>query len=144
MTWALGHPPPAPPHSLTGARERRLLAEARTGYDHLAGRLGVAWTLAWVERGWVEETTGGYLVQPAGTAWLCEVGVTTLSPGPLLIERHAVDWTDRLPHFAGATARAMTRWMLTAGWIVRGPVPRSLQVTSLGWEQMGALGVMEE
>lgn len=133
--------PPATPRSLRGATEQRLLAEARTCYDHLAGRLGVLWTRAWVERGWVDETVEGYLVRPAGLAWLCTAGVTTAPTGPLVLGRHEVDWTERVPHFAGPMARAMTRWMLTTGWVVRGPIPRTIQVTNLGWTELGALGV---
>src|SRR4051812_34839543 len=98
------------------------LAQGRTCYDHLAGRLGVLITDALAARELVSITDGVSLT-PAGTRWLTDLAVDV--PGlraarrPLL--RVCLDWTERRPHLAGGVGAAIRESFLTHGWIEPGP-----------------------
>lgn len=134
--------PPGPARSLRGTQEREALRFARTCYDHLAGRLGVAWTIAWVARGFIHPADDGFILSPAGVGWLSRFEVpVTVRPGSI-IPKHAVDWTERVPHFAGPIAKAMTARLLEVGWIMPGPTRRAIRITSLGARQFQAFGVV--
>ena len=56
-------------NSLSAVSKRDAFARARTCYDHLAGKLGVALADAMTERGLLDWSEGIALT-PAGTAWL--------------------------------------------------------------------------
>lgn len=129
--------PPASVSSLRGAAQREALCFARTCYDHLAGQLGVAWTRAWVDRGFAIPGEGGYRISPEAVDWLKAFGVPVCDPW---ISLHAVDWTERVPHFAGRLAKAMTLRMVELEWLVPGPVRRGLLLTALGERQFRAFG----
>ena len=134
--------PPGPVRSLRGMQDREALRFARTCYDHLAGRLGVAWTNAWVTRRFVEPAEHGFSLTPAGVDWLRKFEVPVMvKPGTVILE-HAVDWTERVPHFAGSIARVMTKRLFEAGWITVGPTRRAVRITPLGERQFKDFGVV--
>jgi DNA-binding transcriptional ArsR family regulator len=98
---------------VTGPRDAALRA-ARTCYDHLAGRLGVALADALVEGGHVELDSDAGLVTPAGLALLDRVGVDVglLGAGPAkkgrrVLCRPCLDWSERRPHLAGTLGAAL-------------------------------------
>ena len=132
--------PPAAAHSLRESHRRDALRHGRTCYDHLAGRLGVAWTQAWVDRGFAHCASGEYTLTDAGARWLERFGIAA-RPGAS-IPHHAVDWTERVPHFAGPLAKAMTRRLFDAGWMERGPIPRSVRLTPFGEQQFRDFGAV--
>ena len=132
--------PQAPITSLKGAIQTDALRFARTCYDHLAGRLGVAWTQAWVARGFVTPVGDGFLLESEGRRWLQEFGVVGDVRRVQVIAEHAVDWTERLPHFAGPIAKAMTTRLIEAGWFQAGPVRRTLRLTATGERELRAFG----
>jgi DNA-binding transcriptional ArsR family regulator len=124
-------PWPGPtPTSLRQATKHEALARARTCYDHLAGRLGVAITDAMVDRGLL----AGWGLTARGTAWLAELGVDVGQPRasrrPLV--RPCLDWTERRPHLAGAVGAALCRRCLEAHWIERIGSGRAVRLTSPG------------
>jgi len=120
-----GRPPPASP-----------LAEARSCYDHLAGRLGVAVLDALVK----EQAVG-----PAGRG-----GVVDLGPrADQILDRLGVDgaraarsrrrfafacldWTERRAHLGGALGAELFGRFLEAGWVVREPGTRAVLLTPRG------------
>jgi hypothetical protein len=53
----------------------------------------------------------------------------------------AIDWTERVPHFAGALAKTVTERLLTGGWIERGPIPRSFRMTGPGHAGLAAFDI---
>lgn len=126
--------PPRPvPASLRGQRHARELAEGRTCYHHLAGRVGVALHDHLIGTGRV---TGGYQLTPAGSAWLHHLGIAPQAEGPGPALRACMDWTERRPHLAGILATHITRHALNQGWAERGSHPRSIHLTEEGRERL--------
>ena len=131
---------PAPTRSLQGSRQQNALWYGRTCYAHLAGRLGVAWRQSWVDGGYVEETVDqGFVVTDHGQVTL-ECLEIPVAAGTV-IAQHAVDWTERVPHFAGPVAKRVTEGFLQRGWIARGPIPRSIVVTEEGDRELRKCGI---
>lgn len=141
LTARLG-PVPDRPRSLRAARASRALAEARTCYDHLAGRLGVEITDAMTARGLLDQD-GGCALTEAGREWL--TGPLGVEPSALhgrrAVARACVDWTERRPHLAGAAGAALREAFERRGWIWhRGD--REVRVTADGCAALAAeLGI---
>ncbi|MGL5929046.1 MAG: ArsR/SmtB family transcription factor [Dermatophilaceae bacterium] len=139
----LGPPVPAPePSSLTRSREQRRMRAARTCYDHLAGRLGVALTDRLVVRGWLD--LDRLTVPPAGVAGLADwfdldIDALRARRRPLL--RVCVDWTERRPHLAGSLGAELAARAVHRGWVARRPGSRGLDVTAEGERTFRRLGV---
>ena len=107
---------------------------ARTCYDHLAGRLGVAVTDALVRRGLVRATGRDYRVTAAGARTLERLGVDVerTREERRAFARQCLDWSDRRMHLAGALGAALARRCLDLGWVERVPHGRTLVVTAAG------------
>lgn len=136
--------PPEAPRSLRASKQARSLAFARTCYDHLAGRLGVAVHGALLESGWLTPTTDGYDVAPMGLAALRSLGVDVEAAGAATrpLARPCLDWTERRYHLAGPLATQLCRTFVSDGWLRRTPVGRGLVLTEQGAGRLrDALGV---
>ncbi|MBO9554903.1 winged helix-turn-helix domain-containing protein [Cellulomonas sp.] len=127
----------APVTSLRRSREAERLAGARFCYDHLAGRLGVALTDAWVERGWLADSDTLALTA-VGSDGLRGIGVDVDAAvgGRRATTRACTDWTERRPHLAGALGAAVGARFLRAGWVVRAPAGRGVRVTPTGLDML--------
>jgi DNA-binding transcriptional ArsR family regulator len=150
---ALGLISPAlPVRTLRQSREAAALAEARTCYDHLAGRAGVELLDGMLRRRLLEEQSSGR-TDPGDTPSLrfevTGAGAKTLTSFGLDISevrrsrRHfagcCVDWTQRRGHLNGALAAAITTRLFELGWIERGFAGqrrRGVRVTPAGAEGM--------
>jgi DNA-binding transcriptional ArsR family regulator len=122
--------PATPVRSLRTDRAARTLAEARTCYDHLAGRRGVELRdrlLAVDALLMVDDQD--HRLTPRGAELLADLQIDPrqLSTTRRVFARICVDWTQRRPHLAGAVPAALTRRFLDLGWLARGP-GRSLRV----------------
>jgi DNA-binding transcriptional ArsR family regulator len=114
---------------------------ARTCYDHLAGRLGVALYAALRERGALHD-------QPDGTVTVGdEAPLRALGIDPVAVggdrRRFAFECFDaqqHAPHLAGAMGDALAEALLARGWIARGE-GRTVRVTPAGERGLGELGV---
>lgn len=121
----------------TGPRDAALRA-ARTCYDHLAGKLGVALADALVRRGHVQLTADSGLVTPDGFSLLQRLGVdiATARPGRGsrggLLCRPCLDWSERRPHIAGTLGAALCSLAFERGWIRRVPGSRAVAPTPAG------------
>jgi DNA-binding transcriptional ArsR family regulator len=117
------------------------LRAARTCYDHLAGKLGVAIADAALAAGAI---TPDFSLGPSAASWFARLGVEvdSLPHGrrrPLL--RVCNDWTERREHLAGMLGAAICASMLSTGWVVRRPTSRALVVTPEGEASLGRLGI---
>ena len=155
--------PAAPVRSLREDSRAYAVRRARTCYDHLAGRLGVAVFAALLREGLV---TGGdgihridgdgedrlsapgrdidYRLTPAGHARLSELGVELppLEDGNGIPLRYCIDWTEQRHHLSGRVGRALTDRLLALGWLKRADRGRAVLVTDAGRERLPAeLGV---
>src|SRR6266700_7042615 len=111
--------PGVPVRTLRQSREAAALAEARTCYDHLAGRAGVKLLDGLLRRGLLEEKSGRtdrgdtsshrFEVTGAGARELGSFGLNLLQIRRS--RRHfagtCIDWTQRRRHLNGALAAAI-------------------------------------
>jgi DNA-binding transcriptional ArsR family regulator len=130
-----------PVDSLRAAGRREALRAARTCYDHLAGRFGVAVTEALVARGALRAHDGAFELSETGGGLLAELGVDVAGAraSRRLFARVCVDWTERRPHLAGALGAALADAALAQGWVCRRPNDRALHVTPAGAAALEAL-----
>ncbi|MEV4013911.1 metalloregulator ArsR/SmtB family transcription factor [Nonomuraea angiospora] len=126
-----------PVRSLRQSRQARMLEEARTCYDHLAGRAGV---------GLLDRLTeGGYYaaqdLTEAGERLLSGIGVDV--DGARRSRRRfapeCLDWTERRSHLGGALGAAITEVLFERDWYRRGKVPRAVVLTDEGREGLSTL-----
>jgi DNA-binding transcriptional ArsR family regulator len=136
--------PVHPVRSLRQSREADALAQARTCYDHLAGRAGVALFDALLQQqvltGSGTGTDAKYQVTSDGADQLAEFGVDVakVSRSRRKFAGACLDWTQRRPHLNGALGAAMTTRLLDLGWIERGPSKRAVRVTGPGHDGLAA------
>ncbi|MCC7276622.1 MAG: helix-turn-helix transcriptional regulator [Alphaproteobacteria bacterium] len=127
----------------TGPRDAAMRT-ARTCYDHLAGRLGVAITDALVAHGAVEFDDEAGLLTAEGVRFLGRIGIAVPTDGrasrPMC--RPCLDWSERRPHVAGKVGAAICAHCLAAGWVRRRAGTRSLEITPPGRRALhGAFGI---
>lgn len=134
-------PPPGVgrPSGYRLSAEQRRVRDARTCYDHLAGRLGCSVASAFVDRGWVEP--GLEALQPVGLAALLECGVELAVTGRRPLVRPCLDWTERTPHLAGSLGAALATHALRRDWVRRRRGSRGLLVTTEGVAGFAGWGV---
>lgn len=113
-----------------GARAKML--DARSCYDHLAGRLGVLITKALLVRGDLVRDGAGFLPQPS-PRW-AKLGVDLTGRVPLA--RPCLDWTERKQHVAGPVGRQILTQALERNWLQRRRAERGLIVTREGAEAL--------
>ena len=127
--------PPAPVRSLRQATRAHALRRARSCYDHLAGRLGVALTDALLQRGdLVAERASSDATDPilgpgrahafhltdGGARRLAGLGVEVSPQSRRPLVRYCVDWSEQRPHLGGALGAALLELLFERGWITRG------------------------
>jgi DNA-binding transcriptional ArsR family regulator len=145
--------PPAPVRSLREGTKASAVRAARTCYDHLAGRLGVALMSGLIAEGVL---TGGdgrhdrrrarrdrpsaagrdldYRLTDGGAHRLRDLGVDVdgALAGPRAPIRYCVDWSEQEHHLAGALGAAFAARAFELGWIERLPRTRAVLVTDEG------------
>ncbi|MFB4275666.1 ArsR/SmtB family transcription factor [Nonomuraea sp. MTCD27] len=126
-----------PVRSLRQSRQARQLEEARTCYDHLAGKAGVGLLDRLREGGYYT----GHDLTEAGERLLSGLGVDV--PGARGSRRRfapeCLDWTERRAHLGGALGAAITEVLFERGWYRRGNVPRAVVLTDEGREGLAKL-----
>ena len=145
--------PGLPVRSLRQSREAAALAEARTCYDHLAGRAGVEVLDGLLRQGLLEEKSGRtdrgdtsshrFEVTGAGAKELGSFGLNLkqIRRSRRQFAGTCIDWTQRRRHLNGALAAAITSRMFELGWIERAPQRqrrRSVRVTPVGIEGLAS------
>src|SRR6202034_382980 len=119
-------------------READALAQARTCYDPLAGRAGVALLDAFLDHRILTGSGTGknaaYQVTPDGADKLEEFGVDLgkIAHSRRRVAAACLDWTQRRPHLNGAIGAAVTARLLELGYIEYGPSKRAVKVTEAG------------
>src|SRR5262245_49405893 len=98
------------------SNQARALNAARICYDHLAGRLSVDLTDAFVARGYVVLDDNAAEITTGGTRFFTGFGIELRSTRRH-VSRLCLDWTERRPHIAGALGAAVTRRYFALGWM---------------------------
>lgn len=111
---------------------------ARTCYDHLAGKLGVAITQALQDLGIVqhEEQERCYYVTEQGRIFLEQFGIelAVLRRSRRAFALACLDWSERRYHLAGALGAALLERLFQLGWIERRASGRAIRLTEDGEE----------
>src|SRR5579884_63873 len=136
--------PAAPRSGLKQATRNGALHAARTCYDHLAGRLGVAVTDALVERGHLLGPEQDFAPTPGGERAFERIGVdvAALRRARRPLARACLDWSERRPHLAGALGAALLARLEAAGGLERLPTPRAVRLLAPGEALLHRLGVV--
>jgi DNA-binding transcriptional ArsR family regulator len=123
------------PQLVVGPRHEALRA-ARTCYDHLAGRLGVALADALVGHSHVELASDGGLVTDSGAEFFSRIDIDldalTTCCGRRLLCRPCLDWSERRLHIAGTIGAALCAHSFGRGWIRRINGTRAVAITPKG------------
>jgi DNA-binding transcriptional ArsR family regulator len=122
--------PQPPVRSLREATKSGLIREARTCYDHLAGRLGVALAATLEEEQVVIRRNGGYELGPNAEAHCDTLGIDLeeLHARRRPVVRGCLDWSERELHVAGSLGAALANRFFELGWIRRREGNRSVEV----------------
>lgn len=132
------HAEHSPPRTLRSSLRAKRLAYARTCYDHLAGRLGVALHDGMVRTGLVDRADG-LVLTPAGHDALAELGVE-IPHGRRPALKECLDWTERREHLSGAVPTALLARAVEDGWLDRA-ADRTVRVTDDAEKPLARLGV---
>jgi len=114
--------------------QEQALRFARTCYDHLAGRLGVAIADAIVTAGYVVLGEDGGEMTDSGRAFLTDLGadLSSASKTKRIFCKPCLDWSERRYHLAGWVGAEICRSCADRGWIVRGRDTRAVKLSSAG------------
>ncbi|MDI4648978.1 ArsR/SmtB family transcription factor [Cohnella hashimotonis] len=131
--------PARPVRSLRQSEELIKVRHARTCYDHLAGRLGVALTNAWLERSYLSILSDReFDVTDEGAEHFLSWGVDlrTSSPGRRVFAKRCLDWSERYHHVGGYLGARVASAALANGWVERVEGTRALRVTERGRDSL--------
>jgi DNA-binding transcriptional ArsR family regulator len=145
--------PAAPIRSLREGTRAQAVRAARTCYDHLAGKLGVAimssliadGTLTGGDGHHIRERARGdrpsapgrdldYRLSDEGAEKLAQLGVDVdkALAGPRTPIRYCVDWSEQDHHLSGALGAALAERLFELDWVRRLPRTRAVLVTDEG------------
>ncbi|MCB2018266.1 MAG: helix-turn-helix transcriptional regulator [Hydrogenophaga sp.] len=125
---------PPPVKAVVPGPRDAALRRARTCYDHIAGRLGVALAQHLGECGAIELGDGVVRADPKRLGGqLARIGL----PMPETLSGHTfcrpcMDWSERQPHLAGGLGRALCAHALDKGWLARVEGHRALRISATG------------
>jgi len=105
---------------------------ARSCYDHLAGKIGVALTDALIAMGHIVLTDEGGEVTRSGERFLSAFGVDLRPRTRRIFCQPCLDWSERRYHLKGLVGARILDRLLELGWLKRVSNSRALQLTSCG------------
>jgi len=151
--------PERPIRSLREGSTAHALRQARTCYNHLAGRLGVGLLAGLLSGGLLDGGDGqhhqeraphdmlsapgrdlSYRLTPRGEAAFSEIGLdldAVLAHRPAV--RYCLDWSEQQHHLAGPLGTALAGRLFALGWVARTQRRRVVRVTDAGWVNLPAV-----
>ena len=115
------------------------LSQARTCYDHFAGRFGTAIHDALVAGGHLAVAQGGYGLTRSGEGVFAALGIDPSGKAPRRAPlRPCLDWSERRPHLAGPLAAALACRCFETGWVLRRKDSRAVTLTAAGLASIAA------
>jgi ribosomal protein S19E (S16A) len=121
-----------PPRRAPRSANDDALRFARSCYDHLAGRVGVAVTDALVAMGHIVLTDEGGEVTPSGGRFLADFGADLTPRTRRIFCQPCLDWSERRYHLKGLVGARILDRLLQLGWLKSVPGSRALRLTSAG------------
>jgi DNA-binding transcriptional ArsR family regulator len=124
----------APPRHRPPSKLDDAMRNARTCYDHFAGKLGVGITDALCALGHLALAEEGGEVTGSGVAFLREFGIDLAAARSRrrIFCRPCLDWTERRPHLGGSVGAALAQRCFDLHWLERMRGSRALVVTPKG------------
>lgn len=114
--------------------------QARTCYDHFAGRFGVDLLKGMLSAGWLErrdkDKESEFQLTAIGTEGFTEFGLD-LSHARMqcrVFARSCSDITESAPHLGGALAASFLDICVNRGLVLRSRHSRTVSITPAGWE----------
>jgi DNA-binding transcriptional ArsR family regulator len=120
-----------PPRYRPRSAQDDALRRARTCYNHLAGRLGVAIADALAAQGHVALSEDGGEVTPSGLRFFADFGAD-LDRSHRVFCKPCLDWSERRFHLAGTVGTAIWQRCLDLGWVCRERDSRAVRITPEG------------
>ncbi|MBL3728246.1 helix-turn-helix transcriptional regulator [Lysinibacillus sp. HST-98] len=126
--------PPPEVRSLKQSSQIKLLQDARTCYDHLAGKLGVQLTESMLKAGYLTLEGKQFVLTDEGTLFFTTFGIdlTALKRKRRSFSHACLDWSERRYHLAGALGCELLNQFFNLGWLLRVPSIRAIKVTEKG------------
>jgi DNA-binding transcriptional ArsR family regulator len=123
-----------PPRHRPKSRCDDAMARARTCYDHLAGKLGVALAESLAAQGHVVLSDEGGIITDAGHGFLTTLGVNLAPPknSRRALCRPCLDWSERRWHIGGAIGAALADRCFDNAWTARQRDGRAVTITPAG------------
>jgi DNA-binding transcriptional ArsR family regulator len=124
----------APPRHQPPSKLDEAMRQARTCYDHFAGKLGVGVTDALSAHGYLVLADEGGEITASGAAFLQKFGVdlSAARSRRRIFCRPCLDWTERRPHLGGSIGAALAQRCFDLGWLERMRESRALKITKVG------------
>lgn len=118
----------------TVSSKKTAIREARTCYDHLAGKIGVEVTRSLVNMEVITKEENQFLVTAKGEQFLTDFGVdlSSLRKKRRAFSRCCLDWSEREHHLAGALGFGLLEQLFQRNWIKRIPGTRAIAITDAG------------
>jgi DNA-binding transcriptional ArsR family regulator len=126
--------PPKPVRSLRESDQLHALQFARTCYDHLAGKIGVAFTDRLLELEFIEISGKEFVLSAEGKEKLSHFGVEVemKAKSRRCFAYQCLDWSERRYHLAGSLGAALTKRLFELEWLERLPDGRAVYITPAG------------
>jgi ribosomal protein S19E (S16A) len=121
-----------PPRHQPRSAHDDALRFARSCYDHLAGRAGVAITDALVAMGHIALSDEGGELTASGARFLSAFGADLSPRTRRIFCQPCLDWSERRYHLKGLVGAAILHRLLELGWFKRVSGSRALRLTPSG------------
>jgi DNA-binding transcriptional ArsR family regulator len=124
----------APPRHRPRSKLDDAMSNARTCYDHFAGKLGVGMTDALCAHGHLTLTDEAGELTDSGVAFFEKFGVDLAAARSRrrIFCRPCLDWTERRPHLGGTVGALLAQRCFDLGWLERIRDGRALTITKAG------------
>ncbi|MEJ3741424.1 helix-turn-helix domain-containing protein [Bacillus tropicus] len=111
---------------------------ARTCYNHLAGKLGVAITNSLLDKGYLIKNDLYFHITKTGQEFFKELGIdlNEFKQKRSILAKACLDWTEREHHLAGSLGNALLEKLLELNWIQRVSKSRAIKVNPDGRKEL--------
>ena len=126
--------PPPEVRTLKQSSQMKVLQDARTCYDHLAGKLGVQLTESLLKASYLELDQKQFVITAEGVQFFADFGLNLdeLKKMRRSFSHACLDWSERRYHLGGALGHGLLTHLFNLEWITRVPSIRAIKVTEKG------------
>jgi DNA-binding transcriptional ArsR family regulator len=120
--------------SFRQATQDKAIRDARTCYDHLAGKLGVKITDSMLVNGYLENLTDSFIITEKGEEFFAglHIDLSEVKKSRRKFINKCLDWSERRHHLSGAVGNALFEKFLELNWIEKASGTRAVKLTSEG------------